>query len=46
MIKIIYQYDLGWDGQYNGAPIPATDYWFRLELRDGRTFRNHFSLIR
>jgi gliding motility-associated-like protein len=46
LLKIIYQYDLGWDGQYNGNPIPATDYWFRLELRDGRTFRSHFSLIR
>ncbi len=46
LLKIIYQYDLGWDGQYNGNPLPATDYWFKLKLRDGRTFRNHFSLIR
>ena len=46
LLKIIYQYDLGWDGEYNGNPIPATDYWFRLQLRDGRTFRSHFSLLR
>ena len=28
----------GWDGRYNGANMPASDYWFKVELEDGRTF--------
>jgi gliding motility-associated-like protein len=36
----------GWDGTYNGTPMPADDYWFRVGLEDGRTFTGHFSLIR
>ena len=37
---------LGWDGTYNGSPMPADDYWFRVKLEDGRTFTGHFSLMR
>jgi gliding motility-associated-like protein len=36
----------GWDGTYNGAALPADDYWFRVKLEDGRSFTGHFSLIR
>ena len=36
----------GWDGTYLGKPMPATDYWFRVYLDDGREFKGHFSLIR
>ena len=36
----------GWDGTYLGKPMPATDYWFRTFLEDGREFKGHFSLIR
>ena len=36
----------GWDGNYNGKPLPQTDYWFRINLEDGREFKSHFSLIR
>ena len=36
----------GWDGTYLGKPMPATDYWFRVYLEDGREFKGHFSLIR
>jgi gliding motility-associated-like protein len=43
-----------WDGTYNGNPMPADDYWFRVEywqkLPDGtfvpREFKANFSLIR
>jgi gliding motility-associated-like protein len=35
-----------WDGTYQGEPLPADDYWFRLELEDGRVYTSHFSLIR
>ncbi len=36
----------GWNGIYSGTPLPATDYWFVLELDNGRTVKGHFSLIR
>ena len=36
----------GWDGTYIGKPMPATDYWFRVYLEDGREFKGHFSLVR
>ena len=35
-----------WDGTYQGQPLPADDYWFRLELEDGRIYNGHFSLMR
>ncbi len=35
-----------WDGQLDGRPLPATDYWFKLFLDDSRTFTGHFSLMR
>ncbi|MFP9114102.1 T9SS type B sorting domain-containing protein [Flavobacterium sp. RHBU_3] len=35
-----------WDGTYNGAHVPSTDYWYLLNLTDGRTIRGHFSLVR
>lgn len=36
----------GWDGTYNGYPLPSTDYWYVVALEDGRTVKGHFSLIR
>ena len=36
----------GWDGTYNGNPLPSSDYWYRVELIDGRSFKGHFSLKR
>lgn len=54
--KLLKQLDatsLGWDGTYNGRPLPSSDYWFRLDYeRDdqgvivARTVRRHFSLVR
>lgn len=37
---------LGWDGQHDGRRLPATDYWYVVELDNGRTVKGHFSLIR
>lgn len=34
-----------WDGTYNGKPLPATDYWFLIKLKD-RIIKGHFSLLR
>ena len=36
----------GWDGMLSSNPLPATDYWFRVELSDGREITGHFALKR
>ena len=39
----------GWDGLYNGNPMPSSDYWFLLEIKDSRgdiEVKGHFSLKR
>lgn len=36
----------GWDGNYNGNPMPSSDYWFNVTLLDGRRFSSHFTLKR
>ena len=39
----------GWNGTYNGKPMPSSDYWFRVEyIEDGeqKLFKGHFSLKR
>jgi valyl-tRNA synthetase len=36
----------GWDGTFNGKQLPSTDYWYTIELKDGRTKKGHFSLVR
>lgn len=36
----------GWDGNLNGSPLPATDYWYRIIFEDGREIKGHFSLVR
>lgn len=36
----------GWDGTFNGADLPTSDYWFKVKLEDGRTLRGHFTLKR
>jgi gliding motility-associated-like protein len=36
----------GWDGTFNGNQLPASDYWFKVNLEDGRTFTGHFALKR
>jgi gliding motility-associated-like protein len=39
----------GWDGNYNGNPMPSDDYWFVVNFeQDGKAkvFKSHFSLIR
>ncbi len=54
--KLLAQLDrnsTGWDGTYNGKPLPATDYWFKFnytrdvngETQQG-TIKGHFTLKR
>ncbi len=47
--KLLKQQSLsgpGWDGTFNGVPLPATDYWYTIMLHDGRTIRGNFALMR
>lgn len=47
--KLLHQVEAngpGWDGYYNGNAMPSTDYWYMVQLEDGRTQKGHFSLIR
>ncbi|AWH86751.1 hypothetical protein HYN59_17270 [Flavobacterium album] len=39
-------YEQGWDGTYNGRPLPSTDYWFLIDLENGRKVRGHFAMVR
>ncbi|HZW62131.1 MAG TPA: T9SS type B sorting domain-containing protein, partial [Flavobacteriaceae bacterium] len=44
----------GWDGMYNGEPLPSSDYWFTVEYYEPgqgsesgtKEFRSHFTLKR
>jgi gliding motility-associated-like protein len=36
----------GWNGIFNGSALPADDYWFHLNLENGRTIKGHISLKR
>ena len=50
LITMIRPGGAGWDGNYNGYPLPSTDYWFTLTYQssDGteKEFKAHFSLKR
>ena len=37
---------IGWNGEYQGTPLPASDYWFLATTRDQEQLRGHFSLKR
>ncbi|WP_422083285.1 T9SS type B sorting domain-containing protein [Ulvibacterium sp.] len=47
--KMITQFaalEKGWDGLYNGTQMPSSDYWFKVNLGNGRIFNGHFALKR
>ncbi|RAR51011.1 T9SS type B sorting domain-containing protein [Flavobacterium lacus] len=46
LIKQIGTTGEGWDGTYNGSPLPADDYWYSIQFEDGRTAKGHFALKR
>jgi gliding motility-associated-like protein len=46
LIKEINPMGDGWDGTYIGQQMPATDYWYSIQLPDGRIFKGHFALKR
>ena len=36
----------GWDGNFNGFPLPSNDYWFRAISESSGQFQGHFTLNR
>lgn len=51
LLKQLSPMGQGWDGTYNGNPMPTSDYWFTVEYREPdtdekKTFTSHFSLKR
>ena len=49
LLKQINPRSEGWNGTFNGNPLPSTDYWFVVKyMEDGvpREFKGHFSLKR
>ena len=49
LLKQLSPMSEGWDGSYNGNPMPSNDYWFRIEYTENnakKEFRGHFSLKR
>jgi gliding motility-associated-like protein len=49
LLKEIGQNGNGWDGTFNGRPMPSDDYWFKaVYTKDGikQEFRSNFSLKR
>ena len=49
LIKQVKPSGPGWDGNFNGNPLPATDYWFTVyytEQNVNLQFSSHFSLVR
>ncbi|WP_346882124.1 T9SS type B sorting domain-containing protein [uncultured Algibacter sp.] len=49
LLKQISAVSPGWDGTYNGNPLPSSDYWFTvdfLESNENKQFKAHFALKR
>ncbi|WGD33955.1 T9SS type B sorting domain-containing protein [Olleya sp. YS] len=46
LLKEFTPSSLGWDGTFNGLPMPTNDYWFSVKLQDGRIYKSHFTLKR
>ena len=45
-IKSFKDGQAGWDGKYENKNMPADDYWYYLELADGRNVKGFFTLKR
>jgi gliding motility-associated-like protein len=49
LIKEIRPSGTGWDGTFNGQPLPSTDYWFVVYYDEkglSKEFRSHFAMKR
>lgn len=46
LIRQISPLNQGWDGTFIGQQMPASDYWYSMQLEDGRIIKGHFTLKR
>ena len=46
LLKQLSPSSQGWNGTFNGTPLPSDDYWFTVKLADGRESNGHFALKR
>ncbi len=47
LIKDLNAFDTdGWNGKLNNEVLPADDYWYSVDLEDGRSTKGHFTLKR
>lgn len=46
LLKQISAVGPGWDGTYNDKLMPGDDYWYSIQLYDGRSAKGHFTLKR
>lgn len=46
LLKEISPLSKGWDGTYNNKAMPSSDYWYNINLEDGRIVKGHFTLKR
>ncbi len=46
LVEFKAQNRAGWDGTYNGNPMPSNDYWYVVELDDGRVLKGNLTLKR
>ena len=46
LLTQIFPNSNGWDGTFNGQPLPSDDYWYTVVLEDGREIKGHFALKR
>lgn len=46
LLKQLSPQETGWDGSYTNQNLPSADYWFEVNLGNGRIYKNHFTLKR
>ena len=46
LIKTLVTNNDSWNGTFNGAELPSTDYWFVVTRANGLEYKGHFSLKR
>lgn len=44
LLKELHPNSAGWDGTFNDRKLPSDDYWFTIELFNGRKIKGNFSL--
>ncbi|WP_185782857.1 T9SS type B sorting domain-containing protein [Croceivirga lutea] len=46
LLREISSTSKGWDGRFNGQPLPAGEFWFRAIDEQNKVYQGHFTLKR